>query len=366
MSAGLHRGMPPLDEDGPPLSFFEFWPMWAFYSPLWIYIVFLMLRYRGITLPLIANPGFPAGGLVGESKSSILNLAIAAAPQHVAPFIMIKCSDGPCTDQADAALAAANQQGLALPLVAKPDVGCRGAGVRSIRSPAQLADYIAAFPSGETFLLQRCIDLDAEAGVFFVQRPGDAQGRIISLTLKYFPHIIGDGTRTVEQLIRDDVRAGKLTHLYLHRHAARLQEILPMGQSLRLAFAGSHSRGAIFRDGSHLVTPAMTAAFSRIAQGIPGFHFGRFDVRFTDYQALQRGEGFTILEVNGAGAESTHVWDRRMSLIGAYRALMKQYRLMFECGAANRARGIAVPALRTLLEHWRLEKRLVPHYPATE
>ena len=25
-----HQGMPPLDMDGPALSYFEFWPMWAF------------------------------------------------------------------------------------------------------------------------------------------------------------------------------------------------------------------------------------------------------------------------------------------------------------------------------------------------
>ena len=56
---------------GPPLSHFEFWPAWLFYAPVWLWIVGLMVRYRSIRLPLIANVGFPAGGLVGERKSEL-------------------------------------------------------------------------------------------------------------------------------------------------------------------------------------------------------------------------------------------------------------------------------------------------------
>ena len=46
-----HHGMPPLDEDGPPLSFFEFWPVWAFYPPVMAYAAWQMLRHRSILLP---------------------------------------------------------------------------------------------------------------------------------------------------------------------------------------------------------------------------------------------------------------------------------------------------------------------------
>ena len=56
-----HQGMPPLDDDGPPVSFFEFWPMWAFYPPVMAYAAWLMLRFRGVMLPTVANPSFPGG-----------------------------------------------------------------------------------------------------------------------------------------------------------------------------------------------------------------------------------------------------------------------------------------------------------------
>ncbi|MFI4931820.1 MAG: hypothetical protein ACHP83_16375, partial [Burkholderiales bacterium] len=70
-----HVGMPPLDAGGPALSYFEFWPMWAFYPPIMAYAAWLMLRHRGALLPTVANPSFPGGGFYGESKAAILALA---------------------------------------------------------------------------------------------------------------------------------------------------------------------------------------------------------------------------------------------------------------------------------------------------
>ena len=364
-----HQGMPALETDGPALSFFEFWPMWAFYPPVMLYAAWLMLRFRGPLLPTVANPSFPGGGFYGESKAEILALATRHVPEWVAPFIRLQRQDAPAGDavsERDAALAALAAANLSLPVVAKPDLGCRGAGVKLVRTPADLLAYIDGFPRGAAFLLQRLVPHEGEAGIFYCRRPGEQRGRIVSITLKYFPHVTGDGCRTLRELILADPRAGRLPHLYLRRHTARLSEVLPAGESIRLAFAGSHSRGAIFRNGTHLVTPAMEARFDAIAQAMPEFHFGRFDVRFEDFGEVQRGEGFTSLEVNGAGAESTHIWDRRTGLLQAWRDLMRQYRWLFEIGAANRARGFKPMSLAAFMRDYRREKLLTPQYPATD
>ena len=266
----------------------------------------------------------------------------------------------------DAALARLAAAGIALPVVAKPDLGCRGAGVKLVRSAADLQAYLQAFPAGARLLLQRLVPFEGEAGIFYCRRPGQAQGRIVSITLKYFPYVTGDGRRTLRQLILDDPRAGKLSHLYLKRHVARLDSVPAAGESIRLAFAGSHSRGAIFRNGTHLVTPEMEAQFDAIAKRLPEFHFGRFDVRFEDFADVQRGRGFTIVEINGAGAESTHIWDRRTGLLEAWRDLMRQYRWLFEIGHANRARGFKTMSLGEFMRGYRREKFLTPLYPATD
>ena len=170
----------------------------------------------------------------------------------------------------------------------------------------------------------------------------------------------------MRELILADPRAGKLSHLYLKRHVARLDTVPAPGEAIRLAFAGSHSRGAIFRNGTHLVTAAMEARFDAISKALPEFHFGRFDVRFESFSDVQAGEGFTIVEINGAGAESTHIWDRRTGLLQAWRDLMRQYRWLFEIGHANRARGFVPMKLLDFVRDYRREKFLTPLYPATD
>ena len=368
-AAEPHQGMPPLAVDGAQLSFFEFWPMWAFYPPVALYAVWLMLRYRSILLPTVANPSFPGGGFFGESKADILKMAVQHAPEWVAPFVQIDLPLVPAHNPAaecDAAMAAMAASNVELPVVAKPDLGCRGAGVKLMRTRADLHAYLAAFPRGASLVLQKLVPFEGEAGVFYVRRPGEHSGKIISVTLKYFPYVNGDGVRTLRQLILDDPRAGKLPHLYLTRHAAKLDSVPTVGESIRLAFAGSHSRGAIFRNGTSLVTPEMEARFDAISQSLPEFYFGRFDVRFADFTDVQRGVGFTIVEVNGAGAESTHIWDRRTGLFEAWRDLMRQYRWLYEIGHANRKRGYPTMSAQAFLRGYRREKFLTPQYPATD
>jgi hypothetical protein len=361
--------MPPLDQAGPALSFFEFWPMWAFYPPVMLYAAWLMLRYRGVLLPTVANPSFPGGGFYGESKAEILALAMRHTPEWVAPFIPVQRPEAAGPDpqvECKTALTALADAGLSLPVVAKPDLGCRGAGVKLVCTADDLLAYLQAFPRGATLLLQRLVPFEGEAGIFYCRRPGQANGRIVSITLKYFPHVTGDGRRTLRQLILDDPRAGKLSHLYLRRHTARLDQVPAAGESIRLAFAGSHSRGAIFRNGTHLVTPEMEACFDAIAKRLPEFHFGRFDVRFEDFAQVQRGRAFTIVEVNGAGAESTHIWDRQTTLPQAWLALMRQYRWLYEIGHANRVRGFKPMRWADFIRDYRREKLLTPQYPATD
>jgi len=139
-----HEGMPPLDTTGDQLSDFEFWSMPPFYWPIALYSLWLMIRYRGVTLPTAANPSFPGGGFSGESKSAILDLACATAPDYVAPFIAIDRPVQPddVIAEALAAEAAMIAAGLRFPVVAKPDLGCRGAGVRLVRDLGQLAAYL--------------------------------------------------------------------------------------------------------------------------------------------------------------------------------------------------------------------------------
>ena len=359
-----HEGMPPLDLSGPPVSFFEFWPQRYFYAPMFLYWLWLTLKHGGrFTLPTVANPLMPMGGWIGESKAAVFDLSGPYARQFISPWAVFERSaDAGVAD----ALAIAQKAGLEFPFVVKPDMGCRGVGVRRVRNKAELAAYIAAFPPNQRIVFQKLVDHEAEAGIFYIRKPNEARGRIVSVTLKYFPYVYGDGRSTLRELIERDRRAGPLKHIYLPRHKDRLDLVLAAGEPFRIAFAGSHSRGTIFRNGNALVTEAMTDAFDRIAKDVKEFYFGRFDVRFPSIADLQAGRNFTIVEINGAGAEATHIWDRNTTLPQAYKALTAQYAAMWEIGAVNAKRGFKPARLFDFIRAYRDEVKLWAQYPQTE
>ncbi|MBV9862571.1 MAG: D-alanine--D-alanine ligase [Alphaproteobacteria bacterium] len=345
-------------------SSFEFWPRWLFYFPFIVQWTLLAIRYRSLSLPTLANLEFEAGGMCGESKTGLLASFGPACRERLAPFVTIEAPAGAVADEFAAAycIAAMRNAGLRFPVVAKPDIGCQGTGVRLLHNRAELARYAAAFPRGERFILQRWVREEGEAGIFYVRRPGSPRGSIFSVTLKYLPSVTGDGRSTVEELIRADPRARRIAHIYLSRLGEERRRVLSSGDVLRLVFTGNHCKGAVFRDGCRYVTPRLEAEVERVARSIAGFHFGRFDVRFASLAALMDGK-FTILEVNGAGSEATHIWDPATGLLQAYRTLFAQYRLLFEIAAANRARGLRPTPWRDLFRLYRRQQRLMAAYP---
>jgi len=324
------------------LTRWEFWPLWLFNLPVVLHWLGLGLRYRHLTLFTAANPGIPAGGFVLESKSGILSRLPADA---VPPFVRLDLPDDPAERRRRAAAAIA-ALGLDYPLVGKPDVGERGAGVAILHDDVALARWLESAPAAS--LLQAYAPGE-EFGVFYVRFPSQAAGRIFSITSKSFPTVEGDGRRTLEQLILADDRAVCLAPVHLERNAERLDEVPGAGERIALVDVGNHCRGTVFRDARGLATPALAARIDEIARAFDGFYFGRFDLRAPDAEALRRGEGLRVIELNGVTSEATHIYEPGASLLAGWRTLFEQWRLAFAIGAENAARGARAATLGELL-----------------
>jgi hypothetical protein len=340
----------------------EFWPAWVFYAPVAFFYGWLAVRHRSFTLPTAANPGLPMGGLVGESKFDTLRLLALTAPDEVAPTWLI--APGDTESRLHTLSRIVERRGVTLPFILKPDVGQRGMGVKLIRSLEAAREYLAAVQ--EPVLLQRYAPGPREAGIFYYRLPGASTGRLFAITEKVFPAIEGDGVRTLEELILADPRAAKIAETYLRRFAGERDRVLSRGETRRLVEAGNHAQGCIFRDGAHLETPELLAAIDRISQALPGFSIGRFDVRYTNDAELRTGRGFTIVELNGAGAEATCIYDARHTLRAAYRTLWRQWALVFQIGAHHRARGVRPARLAELLREWLRTSRAISTYPPAD
>ncbi len=350
------------EEEVSPVSFFEFWPPFMFYFPVSLWYAWLSLRHLSFTLPTVANPNIYAGGLIFESKNDILAQVPKSQREHFAPHAPFRHDSPEDVDKAEAAMKAA---GISYPIVAKPDKGQRGNGVQPVDSREELAEYLGAFPLGHDIQLQQRVPFENEVGILYYRLPEEETGHIYSVTRKYFPTVTGDGTQTIAQHIGADPRARLLKHIYFPRHEERLDHVLNVGEEYALVFSGSHAGGAIFKNGRDIITPEIEARIDEISRALPKFYFGRFDIRFSDEESFRRGKNFQIVEINGAGAESTHIWDGDTRLRDAYKTLFQQFTILFQIGAQNRRRGYKALGPIRLLRDCLAYRRLSRDYPIT-
>lgn len=306
------------------VSRWEFWPSWAAYLPLVPYFVYLAMRYRSLTLFTAVNPGISAGGLTGESKAASLRQLPAAAE-----FTLI-----PASLQFEERVERARRFGF--PMVLKPDQGERGVGVAIVRTEAQRDEYLRKATCD--VVAQEYVE-GAEFGVFHCRIPDEARGRILSVTEKLFPVVQGDGCSRLGELVRRDSRASVIEEIYRQLSHRSMDEVPAEGERVQLVEIGSHCRGAIFADGSRLITPELEDAIEQIARAHEGFYFGRFDLRAPSAEHLRRGEGLRVLELNGVAGEPAHIYDPAVSLLDAYRALFRHWQLAFLIGRLNVERG---------------------------
>ncbi len=360
----------------------EFWPPWLFYLPVLAWGAWLAVKYRSLTVFTAANPAFPDGGLVGESKSAILGAIGDRA--RVARTVVAgdggpgdggpgdggppdrgvvpdggpldwmqrdgAAGDGAVPDRGARDLVAAVG---GLPVAVKPDVGERGAGVAIARSTEALRARLAA---PEPRLIVQEYVPGKELGVFYYRFPGEERGQIFGITEKRQPVVAGDGRRSLGDLVLDDRRLRCQHRVFARTLGAGLDRVPAQGEEVVLEERGNHCFGCEFRDGAHLETPALAAAIDDVSRSIDGFFFGRYDIRGETMAEIQAGR-FKVIELNGVSSEATNIYDPRGTLWAAYGTLFRQWELAFRIGSANRALGApatpALPLVGRLFRHFR-------------
>jgi membrane protein DedA with SNARE-associated domain len=368
-----HRGMPSLAGLERKVALAERIPPSLFYLPLVLNWLALGLRHRSLTLPSACNPTIPTGGMWGESKSACLDAIAPEQRQWVADFVTMRRSGDSRVDfDLERALSLLAHAEIAFPIIAKPDIGWHGYGVRRLDNAAALRDYVSHYPEGEKLILQKYVAYPGEAAVLYARVPDADRGGIVSLAFRYFPHVIGDGRSMLRDLIRTDARARWKAHLHLgfdrtHSGLGRhcLDRMPARGEVVQIAVICNQRAGGLYRDARHYITPALAERFDNIARSMPEFHYGRFDIRFADTEALQRGEDMLIVEVNGIGGEAIDVWDPQLPVEETYRRLLAQQRLMFMIGERNRARGFEPTPAGEFVHRLIHQTRLIRRYPAS-
>lgn len=264
-----------------------------------------------------------------ESKKAIYDLIPS---QYYPKTVLIK--EGTLLDEIEKTIV---DSGIKYPLIAKPDIGLRGSGVQKINTVADLRHY--AQKANFDYVVQDLIPFKNEVGIFYVRYPDQKFGKITGIVSKEFMILTGTGIATIEELIKENPRYELQLKVLRQEFGEKLQEVLPKGEKLNLVPYGNHARGAKFIDGSHWITPKLEETINEMCLQIPGFYFGRLDVMYNTIEELERGENFSIVELNGAASEPTHIYDPKHSLFFAWKELSRHITYMYEISVANNKKG---------------------------
>lgn len=308
----------------------EYWPLACVYLPMVPAWLWLSMKARSICFFGAANPSMRHSGFAGERKSRIYSLM----PKGSYPETLL-CEAGWSQEKVHSLLSNAAWK---FPLIAKPDIGERGAQVKLLGDAQDLDDYRRH--SRVDFLLQPYIDYPNETGIFYYRMPGTDKGQISGIVGKELLSVTGDGTSDLLSLIMQDDRAILQLPALRAVLGEKMRNVPAKCEKVGLVPYGNHSRGAKFLDLSHRITPDLTRVIDTLCRSIPGFYFGRLDIRFKSWEDLEAGKDFSVIELNGAASEPTHVYDPMHSIFFAWKEIYRHWRILCKISLANARDGM--------------------------
>jgi hypothetical protein len=279
----------------------EYWSFNTLYFPIYPVFVFLCVRARSFFFYAASNPRIKNGGFLAESKKDIYVLI----PSELQPRTLFFSARSVPQQVLEQLLSS----GFNFPLIGKPDIGGRGRGIRKLDDAAAVLLYASS--SGMDFHIQEYISFEREAGIFYYRIPGEPRGHISGMVRKEFLKVTGDGKRNIRDLLRMNPRAILQLPLLEKTESSMLEKVLAAGEIFTVSPYGNHARGALFIDDSVSVNPALVQMMETLCFRIPEFYYGRLDIRYESRELLEQGKSFSVIEVNGAGSEPTHIYDPR-------------------------------------------------------
>ena len=303
----------------------EYWPFHIVYSPVYVYWIWLAIRSRSFFFFSTSNPTIRNAGFLLESKKEIYDLI----PQQYYPATLFFKHDEP----ADKILMQVKESGIQFPVIGKPDIGMQGLAVKKLENENDLVTYISV--NKVDFLIQEFIPYENEVGIFYYRFPNEKNGKISGIVQKEFLAVTGDGVSTIEQLLKKDKRFILQLKTLKISNGSEFDKVLATGEKHILVPYGNHVRGAKFIDISCMADEKLNQSINEACKKIDGFYFGRMDIRYNSWEELREGKKFSIIELNGAGSEPTHIYDPKNSIFFAWKEIMRHLNILARISRMN-------------------------------
>ncbi len=217
----------------------------------------------------------------------------------------------------NAAEAAAWAQRWGFPVVIKPLAGHHGQGVAThLANPAEVS---RAFDFARSFGGPVLVEKEVPGNTYRLLVVGR---RLVAASERIAPAVVGDGVHTLSELVEAlnrDPRRGRghaksMTRveidgpalMFLSQQGMVPTSVPPLGQRVGLRSSANMSTGAVARDVTDRVSPALAFDAVRAAQAV-GLDIAGVDVVTSDLAASLKDVGGAVIEVNAAPGLRMHL-----------------------------------------------------------
>ncbi|RYG27307.1 MAG: hypothetical protein EOO01_41570, partial [Chitinophagaceae bacterium] len=308
------------------------WESWHYhikYIPLLPAWFWYCIRSRSFWFFTSANPTLTFGGMEGETKEEMYTqLPPGTFPNSI--FV----SPGEPFENILKNLSAA---GIGFPCAVKPNVGMMGYLFRKVSTVEDLKKYHHKIPV--KYVVQQLVDYPMEVSVFYYRIPGKEKGTISGFLSKESPQVYGDGSSTLAQLIGAHNGVRFRREEMMRKHEQHLGTVIPKGERYALSDASNRSQGGKLVGLEHEIDDALLALFDEISHYNGKFFYGRYDVKCTSVADLKARRNFSILEYNGSGSGTQHVYGNGYTLFQASKIILQHWRMLFAISRENFKKG---------------------------
>lgn len=333
------------------------WETWHYrvkYIPLAPFWLWYCLRAGSFWFFTPSNPTLTFGGFEGEQKSEMYEqLPPGSYPKtiYISPTLSFEEAVSLVTDNH-----------FVFPFAVKPDAGMMGLMFRVINNENQFRNYHKKITVD--YLVQELVNDPIEVSVFYYRFPHEQQGTITGFIRKETLEVVGDGKRTLEQLILLHPRARFFIEEMRTKHADQINSVIPEVETFRLTYAANLSRGGKLVSLEKEKDDRLLKIFDDLSHYAKHFYYGRYDIKCHSLEDLKTGR-FAILEYNGSGAEPHHVYGNSNTLLQACKILLHHWDILYRISVWQHKNGIpywkfkeGLDFLKTARKHLELLRKL--------
>ena len=210
-------------------------------------------------------------------------------------------------------------QRIGFPLIAKPCFGSHGDNVHTDLENLSMVDkaigeIVDSIGKRREFLIEEQFE-GAEHRVFITKR-GD-----YAVLQRDPAHVIGDGTKTIEQLANDETykrthpRSNSLCPIlidnevskFLAKHGMALNSVPKQNQKVYLRRVSNVAKGGVCEDFTDKVHPSVIDIAKRALAVFPGMPYAGVDILIKDSSQQQTPNSYVVLEVNSVPGIHMHI-----------------------------------------------------------